>query len=314
MKYLSIVLSILISGSLFSQSCFVNGITFTTQSQINNFSQSFPSCTSIIGDVNIEGATSSSIQSINGLAQIRSIGGNLRIANNDDLINLFGFENLTNLDGDLLIFSNQNLEDISAFEDLHDIGGYLHISSNYSLEDLTGLDNINDIGESLLIFDNDNLEDISALGQISTIGGTLTIAKNDSLTTLVGLENIYYGITDLRIFANPSLSICSLPRICTYLSNGGNHLITGNAQGCLNAEEISSFCLLSDPCTKMIVSVDFDPVINGTYQAIEELNSSGNIPIDGDVHFTAGNCITIEAGFSVAINARFLAEIKNCGL
>lgn len=314
MKYLSLTFCILISSTLISQSCFVDGITFSTQAQINNFSLSFPTCTEIAGDVTIEGNSSISIQSLTGLSQITSIDGKLRIAHNEDLLDLEGLENLNYLGEDMLIFSNEQLEDISALSQLDEIGGYLHIHTNLSLTNLTGLQNISSVGESLLIFDNDNLEEISALGQIATIGGSLTVAKNDSLTTLVGLENIFFGIADLRIFENPILSICSLPRICTYLSNGGNHLITGNAEGCSNAGEVSLYCLLASPCTKTNMSIHFNPIISGTYQAIEEINSSGTIPTQSNVNYTAGNCITFRSGFSVAKNTSFSAEIEDCGL
>lgn len=316
MKSLTIILLIatLFHTSLGSQSCFSSGITFTSQTQIDNFSQSFPSCTEIDGDVIIEGDTPYSIQSLLALQQLTSINGNFKIINNDELVDLDGIQNLSFLGGDLLIYANNDLEDITSLSSIQEVGGFLHIHTNYTLTDLTGLHNISSVGESLLIFDNDNLEDISALGQISTIGGSLTIAKNDSLTTLVGLENIYYGMSDLRIFANPILSICSLPRICTYLSNGGNHMITGNAEGCSNSEEISLYCLLASPCSKAVVSVDFNPVISGSYQAIEAINSNGHIPVDADVNFKAANCIVFEGGFSVAKNAIFSAEIDNCGL
>jgi hypothetical protein len=39
----------------FSQGCLPEGITFTTQEQIDNFQANYPGCTEIEGDVNING-------------------------------------------------------------------------------------------------------------------------------------------------------------------------------------------------------------------------------------------------------------------
>ena len=42
-------------SSLFSQGCLPEGITFTTQEQIDNFQTNYPGCTEIEGNIEIEG-------------------------------------------------------------------------------------------------------------------------------------------------------------------------------------------------------------------------------------------------------------------
>jgi len=66
MKILSLVLSILlfIQISASSQSCLPEGITFTTQTQIDYFQSLYPGCTQIEGDVTI---IETNITNLNGL-------------------------------------------------------------------------------------------------------------------------------------------------------------------------------------------------------------------------------------------------------
>ena len=58
--------------SVLAQPCLPEGITFTTQEQIDNFQINYPNCTEIEGDVIIEG---DDINNLNGLNVLNSIGG-----------------------------------------------------------------------------------------------------------------------------------------------------------------------------------------------------------------------------------------------
>ena len=51
----------LVSLSSISQSCLPEGITFSTQEQIDNFQTVYPGCTEIEGDVKIEGENISNL-------------------------------------------------------------------------------------------------------------------------------------------------------------------------------------------------------------------------------------------------------------
>jgi len=61
---------------LFAQtedSCLPDGITFTTQAQIDSFAIIYPNCTEIEGDVLIGGWNGSDISNLNGLNVLSSI-------------------------------------------------------------------------------------------------------------------------------------------------------------------------------------------------------------------------------------------------
>jgi hypothetical protein len=76
-------------ATLFSQGCLPEGITFTTQEQIDNFQTNYPGCTEIEGHVLIEG---DSISNLVGLSILTSIGGYLFIEDTQDLTNLEGLD------------------------------------------------------------------------------------------------------------------------------------------------------------------------------------------------------------------------------
>ena len=68
----AIALIVFCHASIMAQPCLPEGITFTTQAQIDNFQTNFPNCTEIEGDVIIEG---NDITNLNGLNVLNSTGG-----------------------------------------------------------------------------------------------------------------------------------------------------------------------------------------------------------------------------------------------
>jgi len=76
MKKLTLITTItinffLLTVNIFSQPCLPEGITFSTQEQIDNFQTNYPNCTEIEGGVMITG---NDITNLDGLSVITSIG------------------------------------------------------------------------------------------------------------------------------------------------------------------------------------------------------------------------------------------------
>ena len=107
MKRLALILALSIPVLLISQPCLPEGITFSTQEQIDNFQTNHPNCTEIEGDVEINGGN---ITNLNGLNVLTSIGGDLEIDGNHSLVSLEGFDNLeSDSINSLFIYSNSSL-------------------------------------------------------------------------------------------------------------------------------------------------------------------------------------------------------------
>ena len=80
-------------------SCLPQGITFSTQAEIDNFQTNYPNCTQIEGDVAIGG---NDITNLNGLNVLTNFGGSLTVYSTA-LNNLTGLDNVTSVGGDLRI-------------------------------------------------------------------------------------------------------------------------------------------------------------------------------------------------------------------
>ncbi len=140
--YLSCIIFLLFSFSNWAQSCLPEGITFSTQGQIDSFAINYPGCTEIEGDVKIQESTSNNISNLIGISQIVTIEGNLVIRSNKSLLTLNGLENINSIGESLSIRSNTMLSNITSLQNLFSIGGSIAISSNNELQDLSGLENI----------------------------------------------------------------------------------------------------------------------------------------------------------------------------
>lgn len=149
MKKAVLTISVLLGWAIstIAQPCLPDGITFTTQSQIDSFPINYPGCTEIEGHLKIAGSDITNIDSLNVLT---SIGGYLQLGDymipNTHLSNLNGFENLVSIGGDLIIGfyygENSQLSSLVGLTNLTEINGLLGIGYNPVLENLWGLDNI----------------------------------------------------------------------------------------------------------------------------------------------------------------------------
>nr|NQU88899.1 hypothetical protein [Bacteroidota bacterium] len=201
-------------------SCLPEGITFTTQSEIDNFQINYPNCTEIEGDVGIGEWPGSDITNLNGLSVLTSIGGDLHIQQNPLLMDLSGLDNLISI-WELWVLENESLQNLTGLNNLSSIYGEISISSNEELTSLTGLEGLNSI-ESLRISNpslvnldglnnlinvndlleisyNSSLQSLSGLESLTTIGGRLSIINNNALVYLSGLDNLSTVEGDLTI-------------------------------------------------------------------------------------------------------------------
>jgi hypothetical protein len=217
---------------LHSQPCLPEGISFTTQEQIDNFQTNNPGCTEIEGTVVING---DDITNLNGLDVLTSIDGGLFIGTsswqypgNVSLTNLNGLENLTSVGGSLRISQNEVLASLTGLNSLTFIGDSIFIRSNPALTSLSGLSNLPSIEGTMLIDSNNVLTNLSGLENITSAGGDIFISQNASLTSLSGLESVTSIGGDLWIYFNPALTSLSALESLTSIG-GGLHIMVNGA-------------------------------------------------------------------------------------
>jgi hypothetical protein len=170
--------------SSFFQPCLPEGITFSSQSEIDKFELNNPGCTGIIGDMIVSGPD---ITNLSFLSTLNSIGGNLIIMDRDHLKDLSGLENITSIGGDLIIGdqavrSNSSLQSLEGLVNLASINGDLIIQNNPALSSLEGIHNIDPLSiQKILIRNNSSLSTCaveSICEYIITQGGEIEISDN----------------------------------------------------------------------------------------------------------------------------------------
>ncbi len=249
-KILSFLLFLSALNYVHAQGCFPEGITFTTQSQIDNFQSDHPGCSLILGDVNIIEDGSEVITNLDGLTALQRINGNLLIKENYDLVSisglayltyiggnfslqfnytlpsLTGLENLDSIGGDFVSTCTNLITDMEALGNLSYIGGNIDINWHPGLVSLHGLENLNHLGGGITLSNNGILTDLSPLESITTLNGSLFISCVHSLVNLEGLNNLTSIEGDLDINWCDDLSDFTGLEKLTAIA--GNFTIDGN--------------------------------------------------------------------------------------
>lgn len=221
------MLIIMLSGNLEGQTCLPDGITFSTQEEIDSFSEDYPGCTQISGHVIIQESTPGAITNLEGLSQITGIGDYFMISNNTLLENLSGLGALSFVTDDVIIQNNTLLTDLSSLEQLPFIGRNLIIINNESLTSLEGLNNVSNILGQLRIVNNSNLLSLSGLNNVTSILNDIYIEDNLVLEDLAIFENLSSTAANLHIVNNDALE--SIGELGNITSFGWSVTISENA-------------------------------------------------------------------------------------
>jgi hypothetical protein len=206
---------------IFSQGCLPEGITFTTQEQIDNFQANYPGCTEIEGDVYISGIMSN----LSGLSLLTAIEGKLVITYCNILTNINGLDSLVSVGEDLTISHMDTLQNLDGFKSLYSIGGMLRISFTEMLNDISGLSSLTHIG-GIFLEKIPSLKSISCFHNIDSVNG-LYLKSCSSLISLEGLNSIQSIETNLNIDFCDSLN--NLSGLDSLHTIGGSFFLSDNA-------------------------------------------------------------------------------------
>ena len=275
MKKLSLIsICLLIIHSLTAQSCLEDGITFTTQTQIDSFPINYPGCTEIEGFVRIygnditnlnsllkvssingnlsigfEGGGNPVLDNLNGLQNLTSIGGGLLVNSNDSLENLSGLKNLTSLGRDLSITYNNNLVSLQDLTGLTEIPLGFYFFGNLALKDLDGLNNITSIGDDVYI-QLSKLTELSGFENLTAINGNVNISYNDSLLNMSGLDNLssisgFFWFENNKSLVNLE-GLESLTQVQSFRINQNNKLLSLSGIDNIDPDSLTGFKILNN--------------------------------------------------------------------
>ena len=244
-----IIIVLLNFQALDAKISFTTPITLANQAAIDDFATNYPGISSISGDLLIgdfsSACTEIDITSLNGLSQITSIGGNLKI-HRTLLTDLSGLDNIQSVNGFMALTSNSSLESINGLGALNSLGGIIIGFDNYSLTDIDAFLNLSTIGGDVAIF-SDGFTDLNGLSNITSIEGGLSLGCY-GLLNLNALSNLTIIGGDFILNENYSLAdiegLSNLTSINGNLYLNNNHTIS-NLDGLLNLASINGCIFLN---------------------------------------------------------------------
>lgn len=263
-------------------------IILGSQTDIDNFTATYPGCTELLKGLVIGvGSGSATVINLNGLSQITAVGLN---PDNSQGISINFTENLQSLQGlnaveyvSGLAISGTAITNFNGLENLATIEESFSVQANPNLINFEGLSSVSVIGEFFQIGNNNALVNFEGLGgSITSVNGNpgdLNIGTNLSLENLDGLEGLLEarnvsifdnlaltsidGVANLEMINgtvinindNPLLSDCAIKLVCDSFANSNVfRVISNNQTGCNTEQEVAAACLLS-------IS-EFDPKID----------------------------------------------------
>ncbi|WP_025741992.1 Ig-like domain-containing protein [Aquimarina pacifica] len=126
------------------------------------------------------------LESLEGIENLKIDGGWIDIAFNPNLKNLKGFPKNENSSLSVYLKGNKNLEEINDLDHLKLLKS-LYIIGNEKLANLIGLDNLESIEGVLNIVDNILIENLTPLSNLLSVEGFVKINENTSLYDFCGL-------------------------------------------------------------------------------------------------------------------------------
>lgn len=287
------------------ENIFNGNVTLYSQQDVDDFGAN--NYTSITGHLKI-GNLYTSINDLNSLVTLTSIGSDLTILNNEELISLEGLNNLTSIGDYLAIFENNSLTNIDALNSLTSIGEEFFINNNNSLENIDGLSNTISLGgNGFAISSNVSLTNIDGLINLTSEIGGISISNCDSLTNLDGLINITTSTGMISVSNCPSL-----PNL-----NGLSNIIS--ATGGISIND-------NDMLESLDALINISSNINGLFitenLSLTNINGLQNVPsVSDNIFINQNNSITNLDGLNEisAVDGNLFVTFNNtltdlCGL
>jgi len=237
-----------------------------------------------------------SLQDLEGLEDLLTIGGSLGISDNPQLVNLQSISKLSSIGQNLFIGSNPALQNLDGLEGLISVENLIYFRNNISLSSINGLrviksfkkitledcpiESIQNLGNSrienldhLAIVNCDELINVDGLEHLQKVNN-ITISGNDKLENIDGLMNIKYVYDDLKIYSNAVLNNCCAIQhlLDDDLENGV--VENGNIEIQENLELCNAPTVILEQCTEITETIN-------TCENIQIATENNQIEISG---------------------------------
>jgi hypothetical protein len=318
LKFLLVLIFGLSFMAVTKGTCPTGTVTITTQAEIDNFSATYPGCTSLDalilegnGIVNLEGighltsiagdfiVRNTGLKSFKRLDQLHTVGAFI-VENNPELVRFSGTPKLATVTGDILIQNNPSLIHFDKLHTINSVGGDITLSELPAVIDFIGMHNIQSISGTLTIENCANLQSLEGFEGMTQLD-EIKINNNASLTDISDIENIDEStLSSLTISNNGSLSDCMISSVCGFVgtdTSSPNGIITGNSGDCANAGAVQIVCMAAMPVELIDFSVrKNDDQVFIEWSTASEFNNSG-FEIQHSVNATDWEVLSFVSGY-----------------
>ncbi len=280
--------------SLVAQDCLPDGITFTSQADIDSFPINYPGCDTIKGNLVLSENTFYNFQPLNG---IEVIEGGLYVIDSG-FENFEGLENLTTVGGELFLYYTHP-QSLSGLENLTSLGG-LYIYESYFIPNFQPLTNLEELNGRISLYLLEELDDISGIAHLSP-KGEININSCLNLATLPEMPNLDIDSIDNLVLINSGFYFCNTQWVCEYVESGKPVTIVNNNDKCDDLGWVELTCNYTDNDEDCVYSdIDCDdenPNVSpyeeeNPYNGIDD-DCNENTPdddLDGDGFLLADDC------------------------
>src|SRR5687767_8934978 len=192
----SLILGTFLIQSITGQPCSQQNISLHSQSNVDNFKNY--NCTIIEGQLFINGADITNLDSLIGLVEVGSLN-----VNSTNIQDFEGLNSLKKIHGGAAISFNPLLTSMSGLDNLEEAESFF-ISNNTALSSLVGLNKVRKLTDQLWISSNPSLLSLYGLNGLDSVRGQVNIEENVSLQNLTGLDNLI-SAGEVRIQQNTTL-------------------------------------------------------------------------------------------------------------
>lgn len=224
--------------------------------QLANVTDAFPQLLTVSDSIVLQNL-SSLVHATGLFPALLSVGRLVRIARNDNLVLLAGFEDMRVMKGSIHIEANPALTDVGEFgrgffQVLESLGGDLKISSNSDLVTIAGFDNLAVIGGALTIELSPQLVSLSA-GFASSLTATGSITLRTLGLGAVVLPQLHTAtsISVIRLSIMDTLSLPGVVALDTLMLTSNNRLASANIT---SLERVGTLSITSNPA---IIDLDW---------------------------------------------------------
>ncbi|MBP6398308.1 MAG: hypothetical protein KA340_10530, partial [Saprospiraceae bacterium] len=189
--------------------CPESNITIKSQAELNQLFSSYPNCHKIKKSISFINSAANPFTDLSHMLKIDTILGDL-VLNVKNTPTIQGLSNIKYIGGDLSILSADQLSVFPSFDSLQKVKLNIEIQNNPKLKSVIGFDKLTTVG-TISISENELMDTIDAFNEVDTLFSTFSIHFMKKLEVVRACEKLKYCGNTISLNFDYSPNIKSIP-------------------------------------------------------------------------------------------------------